>query len=95
MIIHMNLGQDSYDIVVERGLLAKANQYCNLDRRVLIVTDTGVPAAYSSAIAQQCKESKVCTVAAGEASKSLDGFGQLLQTMLEHRNFLAYPYNRH
>lgn len=84
MIIHMNLGQDSYDIVVERGLLAKANKYLNLDRRALIVTDTGVPASYSETIAEQCKESVICTVAAGEASKSLDVFGQLLQTMLDH-----------
>lgn len=84
MIIHMNLGQDSYDIVVERGLLAKANKYLNLNRRALIVTDTGVPASYSKSIAGQCKDSVICTVESGEASKSMDMFGKLLQTMLDH-----------
>ena len=83
-MIHMNLGQNSYDIVVERGLLAKANKHLNLNRRVLIVTDTGVPVSYSKTIAEQCKESVIHTVAAGEASKSLDVFGQLLKTMLDH-----------
>ena len=84
MTIHMNLGQDSYDIVVERGLLANAKEHLNLNRRALIVTDTGVPASYSKTIAGQCKESVICTVEAGEASKSLDVFAQLLQTMLDH-----------
>lgn len=84
MIIRINLGQDSYDIVVERGLLARANKYLNLDRRVLIVTDTGVPTSYSKAIAEQCKEGIIYTVEEGESSKSMDAFGRLMQTMLDN-----------
>ena len=84
MTIHMNLGQDSYDILVERGILARAGHHLNLNRRVLVVTDTGVPAAYAKTLAGQCRESVVCTVEMGEGSKSLAVFGHLLQTMLEH-----------
>lgn len=80
----MNLGSNSYDILVERGLLAKAGHHLNLNRRVLVVTDTGVPAAYAKTLADQCREGVICTVKMGEASKSLDTFGHLLQTMLEH-----------
>ena len=84
MTIHMNLGEDSYDILVERGILAHAKQYLNLNRRVLVVTDTGVPAIYAETLAAQCKAGIICTVEMGEASKSLEGFGRLLQTMLDH-----------
>ena len=84
MTIHMNLGEDSYDILVERGLLAKAHEHLNLNRRVLVVTDTGVPAEYAETVAALCKEGVICTVEMGEASKSLEGFGTLLSTMLEH-----------
>lgn len=84
MTIHMNLGDDSYDILVERGILSNAAQYLNLNRRVLVVTDSGVPAEYAKAVADQCKDSVICTVETGEASKSLDVFGKLLQTMLDH-----------
>ena len=84
MVIHMDLGQDSYDIVVERGICQNAARHLNLNRRVLIVTDTGVPAAYAQTLAQQCKEGVICTVEMGEASKSLDMFGKLLETMLSH-----------
>ena len=84
MTIHMNLGENSYDILVERGILASAGRHLHLNRRVLIVTDTGVPAAYAKTIAAQCRDSVIRTVEAGEASKSLDVFASLLQTMLEH-----------
>ena len=84
MTIHMNLGKDSYDILVERGILARAHEHLNLNRRVLVVTDTGVPAEYAETVAALCKESVICTVETGEASKSLDGFGRLLSAMLEH-----------
>ena len=84
MNIQMNLGPDSYDILLERGLLQKAGQHLNLNRRVLIVTDSGVPAAYAKALDEQCKESVICTVEMGEDSKSLSVFGHLLQTMLDH-----------
>jgi len=84
MTIHMNLGEDSYDILVERGVLAKANEVLNLNRRVLVVTDSGVPEEYAKTVARQCREGILCTVEEGEASKSLEVFGKLLQTMLDH-----------
>ena len=84
MTIHMNLGRDSYDILVERGILQKAARHLNLNRRVLIVTDTGVPASYGQVLSGQCRESVIVTLEMGEESKSLDMFRQLLQTMLEH-----------
>lgn len=84
MTIPMNLGPDSYDILVERGSLAKAKQYLNLNRRVLVVTDTGVPAEYAESLAGQCGRSVIYTAEMGEASKSLEVFAQLLQTMLDH-----------
>lgn len=84
MTIHMNLGPHSYDIVVARGILAKAGEHLNLNRRVLVVTDSVVPAEYGKSLAAQCKEAVICTVETGEGSKSLETFGKLLQTMLEN-----------
>jgi len=84
MIIHMDLCNDSYDIVIERGILAQAGCHLNLKRRVLVVTDTGVPAEYAQTIAAQCTEAYICTVEMGEGSKSLEGFGKLQQMMLDN-----------
>ena len=84
MTIHMNLDQDSYDILVEPGVLSQAKQHLNLNRRVLVVTDTGVPADYAKILAGQCREGIICTIEMGEDSKCLETFGRLLQAMLEH-----------
>ncbi len=77
----MNLGERSYNIVIGNRLLPRAREYFNLDRRVFIVTDSGVPAKYAKEIAALCKEAHIVTVTEGEDSKSIEVYGQLLSEM--------------
>lgn len=84
MNMHLDLKENSYDIVIERGILEKVREYLDLERRVLIVTDSGVPQIYAQTVAKQCKAPIICTVESGEASKSIETFSKLLQTMLEN-----------
>ena len=84
MTIRMNLGENSYDILVERGALATAGQRLDLQRKVLIVTDDGVPEAYARCVAAQCKESYIQCVPQGEQSKSLDTYRRLLSCLLDN-----------
>ena len=84
MTLHVQLETSGYDVVVEHGLLRKANEHLDLNRRVLVVTDTGVPAEYAETVASMCADGVLCTVKMGESSKSLAGFETLLQTMLDH-----------
>ena len=83
MIIRMELGDSSYDIVLERGCLKKAGELLNLDRKVFILTDDGVPAQYAETVAGQCREPHIHTVAHGEGSKSFAVLEELLTQMLE------------
>ena len=83
MIIRMELGDSSYDIVLERGCLKKAGELLNLDRKVFILTDDGVPAQYAGTVAEQCREPHIHTVAQGEGSKSFAVLEELLTKMLE------------
>ena len=84
MTLSMNLGADSYDIIIEHGALAKASEYLNLNRKVLIVTDSGVPAEYADTIAAQCKVPTKIVVPEGEESKGFPTFELLCRTMLEN-----------
>ena len=72
-----------YDITVERGALARAGELFDLFRRVLILTDDGVPASYVQTVAAQCATPTVVTLPQGEASKSLSSFELVLSRMLE------------
>lgn len=82
MIIPIELGDNSYDIVLERGSLGKIDEYIDLNRKVLIVTDEGVPIKYAETIANRSKESYIAAIKGGEKSKSLKSFEELLTKML-------------
>lgn len=82
-VLHMELGELGYDIVIERGALDRAAELLDLDRKVLVVTDDGVPAEYASKVAASAKDGTVFTVAQGEDSKSLERFGEIMSRMLK------------
>lgn len=82
-VLHMDLGELGYDIVIERGALGRAAELLDLDRKVLVVTDDGVPAEYASKVAASAKDGTVFTVAQGEDSKSLERFGEIMSRMLK------------
>ncbi len=83
MILRMELGDRSYDIVVERGCLQKAGQLLDLHRKVCILTDSGVPAQYAKALAEQCKDPVIVTVDAGEQTKTMDTVTKICRVLLE------------
>lgn len=82
--MRVNLGQNSYDILIGTGLLGKAGEILDLNRRVLIVTDDGVPEVYAETVAKQCASSFIHVIRQGEESKSLAVFESLQRKMLEH-----------
>ncbi len=84
MTFSMNLGVNSYDIIIEHGALDKAAEYLNLNRKILIVTDDGVPQEYADIVAAQCKIAVKVVVAQGEDSKGFPTFERLCKTMLEN-----------
>ena len=82
MVIPVSLKDGRYEIHIRHGALHRAGEYLNLDRRVLVVTDDGVPAAYAAAVAAACRHAQVVTLPAGESSKSFDSYQRLLRAML-------------
>ena len=81
--LHIELGERGYDVNVGRGLLARANEHFNLDRRVFILTDSGVPEIYAKTVADLAKEALIVTVPEGEGSKSPEVYSALLHKMVE------------
>ncbi len=82
MIIPVKTQNGGYNIYLERGAIKKAAEYFNLDRNVLIVTDSGVPREYAETVAQQCKESIITVFVEGEASKNFDTYKSILDTLV-------------
>ena len=83
MILTMELGERSYDILIQRGCLQRAGQQLNLNRKVCIVTDEGVPRQYVEKLAAQCASPVIVTVDAGEETKTMETVTKLCRVMLE------------
>ena len=83
MILPVKTEIGEYNIYLERGALAKASRYLNLNRKVFIITDDGVPEQYSKALLSQCKEGHIFVIKQGEESKSFENYKLLLKSMVE------------
>lgn len=84
MIIPVHSDQRDYNIYLERGALKKAGEYLNLDRKALVVTDSGVPEIYPRTVSSFCKAPVAVCIEQGEKSKNFDNFKYLLSVMLEN-----------
>ena len=82
MVISVSLGTQSYPIILDSGVLTRAGEHLALARRVLVVTDSGVPEEYAETVAGACRQARICTVPAGESSKNMGSYQQLLGEML-------------
>lgn len=83
--MQVSLAHKSYDIILERGLLDHVGDYINLNRKVLIITDDGVPTAYADRLLSQCSQGFVERVGQGESAKSFPVFEQLCSKLLAYR----------
>lgn len=82
MKLSVSLGEKGYDIHIERGALTRIGEIFSLNRRVLVVTDDGVPKEYAETVAAACRAPSLITVPMGEGSKSLGTLEALLSAML-------------
>ncbi len=83
MIIPVKTSQGAYDIILQRGALGKVAQLLRLDRKVLVVTDDGVPSEYSQTVLAASKEALKVTFPHGEASKNMDTYRFILQQAVD------------
>ncbi len=81
--LHLELPGGSYDITVFSGGLSSVGKIFNLERRVLILTDDGVPEQYAETVLSQARCGRILTLPMGEGTKSMDGLSRVLGAMCE------------
>lgn len=81
MELTVKTSMGSYDITLERGAINKLADRCDLSKKALIVTDSGVPCEYAENVAEQFKNSVIKVIPQGEKSKSFDTYKELLQVL--------------
>ena len=90
-IIHVGKGSTSYKVIVSNNSLTKSNlkEATKSSRKILIVTDSGIPKAYLKSLKENLgKEKKVYvhTIPMGETSKSFEEYMKILEKLAK-QNF--------
>jgi len=81
--LKIDLGNDTGEIILGRDILKDLSSFCNLNRKVLVVTDSGVPAEYAEPVLAQCAEGHIIVLPSGEQHKTLATWQTVLEKMLE------------
>ena len=81
--LSVNLKEKSYDIIIEHGVLNRIGNFADLNRKVLIISDTGVPMEYVNTIMKQCPQGYYHIVQQGEGAKSFPVYEELCRKLLE------------
>ena len=91
-ILYLDTGRNAYNIVVGERLLTKAGQHIKTvlkNRRVIIVSDETVAKFYLHRLVGSLEEAGIqhrsVIVPAGEGTKSLAGFGNVIEQILEQK----------
>lgn len=84
MTLNVKTSQGNYDILIQRGSLHRAGEVFDLDRKVLVVTDSGVPEEYSMTLAGQCGEAVLFVFEQGEASKCMNTYIRIMQALADN-----------
>ena len=87
--VHLALGERSYDIKIGAGLLAQADHYLApfiTDRHVIVIADDTTGPLYQQSLCERisplARRINQLTVPAGEMSKSLSQYSQLMEEIL-------------
>ena len=71
------------DVIISKNILSDVHKYINLDRKVMIVSDSGIPDQYIDIVAKQCEKPFVKRFPQGESSKNFDNYKAILDALLD------------
>lgn len=83
MELEINLAEHTSKIHIERDSRLHLADYLNLDCKVMVITDNGVPEKYHEEVLAQCPEGYLFVAEQGEGAKSLPVYEQILEKLLE------------
>lgn len=84
MKLTVKTSMGDYNIEIRRDSINHLSEYCNTDKKALIVTDSGVPFEYAEAVSKQLKNNIIKIIPQGEKSKSFETYKELLEVLNEN-----------
>lgn len=85
MEIRVELKERSYPIILERGILKECSKWIKTDRKVMILSDEGVPNELQQLVLAQFSKGFLKVVQQGESSKSFECWQECQRELLHHQ----------
>ena len=82
--VHVSLEKNSYDVLIEKGLLSKLSEYVDKDKEYLIITDTNIPREYIMTVKSQLNVTLVYALQPGESLKCAEKVNEIIEDMIAH-----------
>lgn len=82
MIINVKTNTNNYDVIILKNSLENAYKYLDLDKKVLIITDSGVPLQYVDTVKRQCLNPFIFKIEQGEKSKNIINYQKIIEFMI-------------
>ena len=83
MELEIKLSDHKSRIYIERDGRCHLCDYIDLDCKVMVITDKGVPSCYQKEVLEQCKEGYLFVAEQGEGTKSFKVYQQIIDRLLE------------
>lgn len=84
MKLTVQLKDRSYPIIIEKGALSNIKETINVNRKIAIISDSGVPDQWIEIVHKQCPNSFILRFPEGEESKNINQYQYLLEQCIEH-----------
>lgn len=84
MILNVQMNEFNYDVVIKKGVLNQIDEYLDLNRKVLVVTDSGIPQEYKETIKNQINDCYIYEIEQGEKSKSFENYSKILDYLINN-----------
>ncbi len=84
MIINVKTSNSTYDIVIEKNSLDNIEKYLDLNHKVLVLTDDGIPNEYVEKVINKCRDGYKFIIKQGENSKNFTNFQAILKYLIEN-----------
>ncbi len=74
----------TYPITIEKGALQNIKETISVNRKIAIISDSGVPDSWIDIVYQQCPNAFILRFEQGEASKCMQQYQYLLEQCIQH-----------
>ena len=83
MELAVKLSEASSRIIIERNSINHLSDYLDLNRKIMIISDDGVPSVYQQTLLKQCPSGHLYLCEQGEGAKSLRVYQDICKKLLE------------